>query len=209
MEPPPGTEGMYAELVVQTKRNLPRDLAASLHEVWGPGVDASAAVALSALNDSHGWAGTLVRYAQITSDAVYLVFTPDTQTLKLHIEMGMQTGDMRTLRTLVEEDTRRVRTLLARMEIRALAWTARLYAENTHLYTGRLVTVRDRVRDALQTNLESKLYVPASAFLLSLGLDYGVEEALRNVGASLGALFLWLLGAAIFNKPGYRYEELL
>jgi len=67
---------------------------------------------------------------------------------------------------------------------------------------------RDRMRDALQSNLESKLYVPISAFLLSMALDYGVEEALRNVAASVAALFLWLLGAAVFNKPGYRYEEM-
>lgn len=198
---------MYAELVVQTERNLPRDLAASLREQWGPGADVPAAVALSALNDSHGWASSLVRYAQITSSAVYLVFTPDTRTIKLHVESTVQNNHLRLLRGLVDDETRRMRTLLARHDNPACSFTAHLYTENAHLQTGSMFTRAGRIVEEVRTNVVSNLYVPVSAFVLSLMMDYDVRQALYNVAAALLALFVWVVGAAVFTKAGYHYRE--
>lgn len=198
---------MYAELVVQTELNLPRDLAGALQEQWGPGVEPSAAIALSALNDNHGWGDTLVRYAQITSSAVYLVFTPDPRTIKLHVESTVQNNHLRLLRGLVDAETRRVRTLLARHHNSTAGFTVHLYAENAHLQTGSMLSRGERIVADTRANVMSNLYVPGAAFLLSVTLHYDVKQALYNVGAALLALFVWVVGTAMFTKPGYQYTE--
>lgn len=197
---------MYAELVVQTRRNLPADLAFVLREQWGAGAEPGDVIRHTALKDHGGWLH-LVRYAQITSSNVYLVFTPDQRTLKLHLEGGPHARDLRTLRALVDEETRRIRTLLSRQGNLEAGCRVRLYAEGMHLQTGRLLPAMERVGEVLRANVAANLYVPVSAFSLSLLLEYEVREALHNVGAALLALLLWVAGAIIFAKPGYQYTE--
>lgn len=197
---------MYAELVVQTERSLPRDVGAALREQWGPGVAPSAAVVLSALDDNYGWTST-VRYAQITSSGVYLVFTPDTRTMKIHVESTTQKSHIRVLRALVDEETRRVQTLLERYDNAAVRFTVHLFAEDDHLQTGSMLPAGERILADLRANLLSNVYVPLSAFFLSLMLRYETKQALYNVGAALLALFAWVIGAAVFTRSGYQYRE--
>lgn len=197
---------MYAELVVHTGRNLPRDLGAVLAEQWGTGVDAAAAVALCSPDAKLGWMH-LVRYAQITSNAVYLVFTPDSRTLMLHIESTVQKGELKQLRLLIEAETRKVRTLLERQGNPGRRFEVEVFAERTHLQSGRLRSWCERLTEEMREHVVTKLYVPISAFLLSLPLQYEVRQAMFNVGAAIFALMVWVMGAATFQEPGYRYRE--
>lgn len=197
---------MYAELVVQTERNLPRDLAAALREQWGPGASPSQVILHTTLEGWDLWVD-LVRYAQVTRSAAYLVFTPDPHTLKLHVESRIEKSGIRMMRGLVEDETRRVRTLLSKHDNRALSFTVRLYAEDMHLQTGRMLTRRGRIAEEFRGSALSTLYVPVSAFLLSLMLRYDIKQALYNVGAALTALFVWGVGTIVFAQPGYHYEE--
>lgn len=197
---------MYAELVVQTERNLPRDLAATLREQWGPGASPSQVVPLMALEDWDEWLHP-VRFAQVTNSMTYLVFTPDPRTLMLHIESRVNKSGPRLLRGLVEDETRRLRTLLSRHDNAPASFTARIYAEDTHLQTGRMLTRLDRIADEFRTGFLPTLYVPASAFLLSLMLKYDLTQAMYNVGAALTALLAWGIGTVMLTTCGYDYRE--
>jgi hypothetical protein len=197
---------MYAELVVQTERNLPGDIGAVLREQWGEGARASQVIPLMALADWDDWVH-LVRFAQVTSSTAYLVFTPDPRTLTLHVESRVPQSGFRMLRGIVEDETRRVRTLLARHDNAAESFTVRLYAEHTHMQTGRMLTRVQRVLEEFRATVLSTLYVPVSAFLLSLLLRYDVTQSLYNVGAAVTALVVWGAGVALFTRPGYQYKE--
>jgi hypothetical protein len=196
---------MYAELVVHTERNLPRELASVLAEQWGPGVEPSTAVALSTLADERGWMH-LLRYAQITSNAVYLVFTPDPRTLRLYIESTALSSDLKHLRLLVEAETRKVRTLLERQGNAGKRFEVQIFAEDTYLQTGSLRSWRERFAGEMREHVVTKLYVPLSTFLLSLPLQYEVRQAMFNAGAAIFALLVWVMGTATFQESGYHYQ---
>jgi hypothetical protein len=197
---------MYAELVIRTRRNLPRDIAGILHDQWGPGTSPSQVVPATGLPDWMHWID-LVRFAQISINVMYFVLTPDPRTLRLHVESRIPTSGIRVLRALVEDETRRVRTLLARHDNSAESFTVRLYAEGSHLQTGRMLSRTARMTDELRGSSLSTLYVPLSAFLLSLLMRYDLRQALHNVGAALIALAAWGIGMTFFAKTGYQYTE--
>ncbi len=197
---------MYAELVVQTERNLPSDLATVLREQWGPGASPSQVIPLMSLREWDEWV-PLVRFAQVTNRLAYLVFTPDPRTLALHVESRVQQGGFRMLRGLVDDETRRVRTVLSRHGNPPVEFTVRLYAEGMHLQTGRRLTRAQRIGEELRANVLSTLYVPVSAFLLSMTMRYDITQAMYNVGAALVALLAWGTGASILARPGYDYRE--
>lgn len=197
---------MYAELVIRTQRNLPRDLAAALRDQWGPGAHPSGVVPSTALADWAEWVH-LVRFAQVTMGMTCLVLTPDSRTLQMHVESRAPSSGFRLLRDLVEDVTHRVRTLLSRHDNSAESFTVRLYAEGIHLQTGRMLSRADRITQEFRASSLSTLYVPLAAFLLSLLMRYDLRQALHNVGAALIALAIWGIAMTVFEKPGYEYTE--
>jgi hypothetical protein len=160
----------------------------------------------TALADWAEWVH-LVRFAQVTMGMTCLVLTPDSRTLQMHVESRNPSSGFRLLRALVDDATHRVRTLLSRHDNAAESCTVRLYAEGIHMQTGRTLSRADRIVEEFRASLLSTLYIPLSAFLLSLLMRYDLRQSLHNVGAALIALAVWGTGLTLFAKPGYQLSD--
>jgi len=196
---------MWAEVIVRTRRDLPNNLRDALAVHFTARVEVRRAIDATTWHGNYDWEDQVV-HSHLSNSLVFLIFSPEVRTLKIHVESAFLKSDIRALRGSVEEIERHITQFLNHNKNGAQQTRVAIYSEDNHFQTGKKLTWLGKLGEATRESLLVKLYIPIATYVASLLMNYEPGRAAFNVLAALVALILWILIDASFIRPSFRYE---
>lgn len=162
--------------------------------------------------DATTWAGQYDWESQIllahrSQALVFLVFSSDVRSLRVHVESTVDKSDLRLLRKCIDEVYAQVLDFVRHSINVASEVKVSIYAEDNHLQTGERLSWGQRFTKSLREDFLAKVYVPVATFGASLGMGYEIKRAGFNVVAAVLAMLVWSLISASIVTSTFVYSE--
>lgn len=199
---------MWAELQIETKRDLPAQLGHTLAAYFNRSSPVLAALRATRWGQNYqpGDEDDVV-YANSDPLRVFLVYQEGPQSLRVHIENYLNKNKLETLKRSAERISEQFCGFVKRNKggIRGLSIV--VWVEDNDYLHGARTSLLHRLGRSLTDNLWTKTYVPIATFLASIALHNDVKKAGFNVAAAVLAMLLWVLVDAAFGGKAYHYHE--
>jgi hypothetical protein len=201
----PSFATIYAEVEIVTHHDLPSDLSRALASRFSPPTAVAEALAETIFRKDTWLAGSVV-YARLTHDLVFVVFSEDRRSLKVHLQRRAEASSLAEVRRSAEEIADRFEEFVRYHRLKKRNTAIKITAASSRLQTGGKLSARQRVFRSLRSDVISTLSIPVATVLVSVPLGFEVEKALVNGLVALVALVLRSLLGAALQKAGFEYE---
>jgi hypothetical protein len=197
---------MYTEIKMETKGLLPGNLKSAIDSYFNPSSkDKEAVLDQTIFRGSQDLIPNII-YAYYSHDKVFLVFTSDSRTLKIHVEHSNEKNRFDLLMHCVDDTFGQFKSFLGDEGMAITSAKASVHSEKCNLLTGVYVTKWKRFLQLLKGEVFLEIYVPLTTFIVSYMMGREIETSLYNMLMSIVATFVWLLIKTFFSKDGLKYE---
>jgi hypothetical protein len=197
---------VWAELTVQAKKDLPENLEAAFKQRFSSPADIRRAIDATVWQGDYSAEDQIV-FAHLSNSRVYLVYRPESRTLKVHIENTYEKSKLRTLRRTIEELATQIERFLKHHGNRMTDLQIVIWAEDDDFQIGTRLSWFGKLKRSVTEHALAKLYVPVAAYVASILLGYKTDAALLNVLIAILAVALWVIIAATFIMNSYEFKE--
>jgi len=195
-------DSVYAELTIQSKKDLPEELKVVLPKRFGDPSDKARAI--NATTFPKDFEEGIV-YQKHTPQRVFLVLQDEASTLKVHIEDAEDKTQLPRLQSHVEEIAMQMERFLKHQRNRTAKMRIVVTEGVSTIQTGAKLNWWNKLKLSITENALPKIYVPVATFVASILVGYE-DRALLNVLAALVAMALWVVLDTTFIAKSYKYK---
>ncbi|MEO8210343.1 MAG: hypothetical protein ABI840_07255 [bacterium] len=190
-----------------TNKDIPSNFNCDLEKYFNKSAVINDAIGKTTYKDSYdsSW-GIRIIYAYDSHDKVYLIFSIDKRTIKIHVENAKIKDKIDLLVKNVNETFEQFKEYLNSKEIGIKNAKSYIYSENSHLITGEYITKKKRILGLLKEDIPLKIYIPVVTLLMSYLLGNDLQKSFFNAIIAFGAAFVWLLIETLKSRNELKYS---
>lgn len=197
---------MHAELTIECDKELPANIEEALAARINKTVEKKVAMAATFWKTASD-KEDLVLFCHLFNELVYLVFKPDIQTLKVHIENTSDKTNIRLLKKHIEEVARKFEQFVGYNHNKINRMEVTIWAEQRDFQSGTKQSYFDKLKEGVKSNIGTEIYVPIAAFVISLIRNKQVADSAINAIIAFIAAIFWIALTVWLSKETFSYSE--
>lgn len=195
----------HAEVVVETKKDLPVDIEKKLGERVSAHTDHESVLKGTIHKDSSFLIGSIVCSFR-DQNIVYFITKSDARSLTIHIERLDKRMPVRELKASVVLVIRRIDSFLKHIKNKIKRIDGEVFAVGNKELVCTLQNFFKRLKISFFSNMFSKIYVPVATVVASLFLGTQLERSLFNAAVAVLALAILVVIEAA-RADSYAFSE--